>query len=129
MLGSILAIKLLVAAMMLGAPVSAESAGGLKVWLDRVPQGEVLEFEGYVTAPAPMLVRYRLTILRISRGGRARTSQGGQVEISAPNQPTPLSFTAINVGSEDFYEVELVATGENGEEVRVELTRRPEEAQ
>jgi hypothetical protein len=32
----------------------------------------------------------------------------------------------INIGSDDFYEVELVATGTNGDEVRVELSRRPE---
>lgn len=128
-ISSAISANLLIAAMLAGTPDPAEGADGLKAWLERVPAGDIVEFQGFVSAPEPMLVRYRLSILRISSGGRARTAQGGQVEIREPNQPTSLSVTAINVGKNDSYEVELVAIGDNGEEVRFELTRRPEDAQ
>ncbi len=122
-------VPALIAAMLIGAPVKAQGDDGLKAWFERVVQGEMVSFEGYVSAPDPMLVNYRLTILRIGSGGQSKTSQGGRVEISAANEPTRLSTTAINLGPDDFYEVELVATGTNGEEVRVEFSRRPEDAQ
>lgn len=129
MLAAAFAARFIVTTMMLGAPSSATGAEGLKAWLERVPRGEMVEFKGYVSAPAPMVVNYRLSVLRMSRSGQSRTAQRGQVEIREPNQPTQLSLTAINVGSSDFYEVELVAIGTNGDEVRVELTRRPREMQ
>ena len=124
--GFLFPAQILLAAMLIGAPATAQGADGLRAWLERVPHGEMVEFEGFVAAPEPMLVRYRLSILRISRGGQARTAQGGQVLITAANEPTRLSLTAINMGSDDFYEVELVVRGANGEEVRVELSRLPD---
>lgn len=114
------------AALTLGAAIAgAAGSEGLKAWLEPVPRGNLVEFQGYVTAPEPMLVRYRLRIIRISAGGRAATSQGGQVQILRPDEPTPLSLTAINVGRGDSYEAELIATGPGGEEVRVQLSRDP----
>ena len=64
-------------------------------------------------------------IVRISRSGQATSSQGGQVKITIPNEPTRLSLTAINVGRDDSYEVELTVTGPEGQTVQAELRRRP----
>ncbi len=114
------------AALLLGAATAgAAGSDGLKAWLEPVPRGNVVAFQGYVTAPEPMVVRYRLRIMRIGSGGRSATSQGGQVQIMHPDEPTPLSLTAINVGRGDSYEAELIATGPGGEEVRVQLSRDP----
>ena len=123
----VLPAQILIAALLIGMPHNAGGASGLKAWLEPTPRGDIIEFQGYVTAPAPMLVSYRLKIVRISRGGRAATSQGGQVEITNPDEPTRLSLTAINVGADDFYEAELTAIGPDGETVTVELTRRPDD--
>ena len=117
---------LLAAALMLGSAAGAAGSDGLKAWLEPTPQGGTVQFQGYVTAPEPMLVRYRITIVRIGRAGRSSTAQSGRVMISEPNEPTPLSRTAINVGQGDTYEAELVATAPGGEEVRVELSRKPD---
>jgi len=127
MINSLFGAQLLAAATLLGATATATGSSGLKAWLEPTPRGDIIEFQGFVTASEPMLVRYSLKVLRIGRGGRSSTSQGGKVEIVAPNEPTPLSLTAINVGKDDFYEAELTATGPDGEIIRVELTHRPED--
>lgn len=125
MIVSALRIGLLASAVTLAAAANATDPSGLKAWLEPIPRGDVVEFQGYVSASEPMLVKYRLMIVRISQGGRAATSQGGQVEITNPNEPTPLSLTAINVGQEDSYEAELTVIGPEGETVQAELSRQP----
>lgn len=125
-IGFSLPATLFAAALMLGSAAGAAGSDGLKAWLEPTPRAGTVQFQGYVTAPRPMTVRYRLKIVRIGRAGRSATAQSGQVTISEANEPTPLSLTAINVGEGDSYEAELVATGPGGEEVRVELSRKPE---
>jgi len=125
MIMSALRISLLASAMALGAVANATDPSGLKAWLEPIPRGDVVEFQGYVSAPEPMLVTYRLVIERISQGGRAKTSQGGRVKITTPNEPTRLSLTAINVRQYDSYEAELTVTGPLGQTVQAELSRRP----
>ncbi len=125
MIVSALRVGLLASAMMLGAAANAIDPSGLKAWLEPIPRGDVVEFQGYVSAPEPMLVTYRLMIVRISQGGRATTSQGGQVMITTPNEPTRLSLTAINVGQDDSYEAELTVIGPEGQTVQAKLSRRP----
>tara|TARA_R110002074_G_scaffold12554_2_gene45862 strand:+ start:238 stop:621 length:384 start_codon:yes stop_codon:yes gene_type:complete len=124
--GSLLPATLLAAGLTMGSAAGAAGSDGLKAWLEPAPRGNLVQFQGYVTAPEPMMVHYSIKIVRISRGGRAATSQGGQVMISQPNEPTPLSVTSININQGDTYEAELVATGPGGEEVRVALTRKPD---
>lgn len=125
MIVSALRVGLLASAMMLGAAANAVDSSGLKAWLEPIPHGNVVEFQGYVSASEPMLVTYRLKIVRISQGGRATTSQGGQVEITTPNEPTRLSLTAINVGQDDSYEAELTVVGPEGQAVQADLSRQP----
>lgn len=123
MIMSALRVSLVASALALAAAANAIEPSGLKAWLEPVPRGEIVEFQGYVSAPEPMLVTYRLIIVRISQGGRATTSQGGQVKIHTPNEPTRLSLTAINVGRDDSYEAELTVIGPDGQTVEAELSR------
>lgn len=123
MIMSALRVSLVASALALAAAANAIEPSGLKAWLEPVPRGEIVEFQGYVSAPEPMLVTYRLVIVRISQGGRATTSQGGQVKIHTPNEPTRLSLTAINVGRDDSYEAELTVIGPDGQTVEAELSR------
>lgn len=115
--------KLLAAAMIAAAPQAGEAGDGLKAWIEPVTDGNSVRFQGFVAAPQPMVVTYRLSIERISHGGRATTSQGGRVEITAPNEPTGLSTTSVNYGPGDSYEVTLIAEGPGGETVRAELSQ------
>jgi len=112
---------MLTTSIFLGPHGRARSSEGLKAWLEQISKGGLIEFQGYVSAPVAMLVSYKLAILRISDGGRASTSQSGRVQIKIPNERTRLSLTAMNVGANDRYEVELTAWGPDGEEVRDRL--------
>jgi hypothetical protein len=116
---------LLTAPILFGPHGHARGSEGLKAWLEPVSTGGLVEFQGYVSAPVAMLVSYSLTILRISDGGRASTSQSGSVQITTPGEPTRLGLTAMNVGESDQYEAELTAWGPGGEEVRVKLEQLP----
>lgn len=114
-------------AMFLGAASMSSSGAAepLKVWLEPNERAGLVEFQGYVSAATPMLVEYRLTIVRIGKGGRMSTSQSGRVQVIQPNEPTRLSSTAVNVSGLDRYEAILVARGEDGHEVRVEIGQTP----
>lgn len=110
----------LIAALAAGL-ATAGAAEPLKAWIEPVKNGNMTEFRGFVSAPNPTTLRFKLAITRVGAGGSSTSSQGGATPVTEPNQPTLLSRTSINIEPGDRYEAVLSVWSEDGAEIRSEL--------
>ncbi|MDB5233966.1 MAG: hypothetical protein JWR44_959 [Hymenobacter sp.] len=63
--------------------------------------------------PEPARYRYRLVVVRQSRGGRSQNNQGGEFTL-APQQDAVLSEVRLNAGPQDLYQARLLIFDLNG---------------
>lgn len=103
------------------APAQGSDAGRLLAWIDVESTGRTVQFRAFGEAESATRARYRLKITRIGPSGRSSTAQGGEVDISEPDQPVVLSTTSISIEPGARLSVELTLNGDDGSEARASL--------